>query len=550
MGLYIVANIDGNVISSTDGLVWSAPFNTGINIGKVAVGPNRIVYTGSDGDGTITTPYGLFHTPAWDEAPVIVPGTEGYYFNEVHYLGGKFIAMGYQIGMTRMPLFMYSSNGSDWTLGNLDPVYFEVIGGGNSIEFTDVGYNGVGYFIIGRKDVEGLAGGFYVTDITGFVGPDQWVDIESFPTDARQLVFAGEGQFLTWSAFSDDDKSWWATSNFDPSLPWFTSGFDMTEVLQYFTGLSDLIISEATIGVLVGPDGQDYVTWMVSTVEGQVIWWPHVPAGPFVSVPAPHTATLATVENLNPLRVTFSGENIVLDNERIRISGASGMPDLDGSYFAKAVGEGVYELYENFDLSTVVDGSSLSGSYVNSSATVELSRGTYIDALGYGDGKFFVGNDAEEVYMCSAAVLVGGVESFIDPQLVWQKVDDLNNSLVYWNDVDFGDFSCAPSVFTYDFSPDYPETLPNWRYGGEGNMDTAIVVEDGMRRSIQRTGYFDYLDGCGNRKVVEVRDGDAVTDAPSIPEATDNPTGHPTFGMNDVPSMTEQVIPTGNPLAN
>jgi hypothetical protein len=84
--------------------------------------------------------------------------------------------------------------------------------------------------------------------------------------------------------------------------------------------------------------------------------------------------------------------------------------------------------------------------------------------------------------------------------------------------------------YTYDFSPDHPETIPNYRYYGEGNLDTAVIVnEDGTRRSVQRTGYFDYLDGCGNRKVMKVKDGDTVTDAPETPSVPPNTAGHPTF---------------------
>jgi len=42
--------------------------------------------------------------------------------------------------------------------------------------------------------------------------------------------------------------------------------------------------------------------------------------------------------------------------------------------------------------------------------------------------------------------------------------------------------------------------------------------------------------------------GDERDDAPETPEATDNPNGHPNFGAGEVPSITEQVIPVGNPL--
>lgn len=84
--------------------------------------------------------------------------------------------------------------------------------------------------------------------------------------------------------------------------------------------------------------------------------------------------------------------------------------------------------------------------------------------------------------------------------------------------------------YMYEFSPDNPEIIPNYKYDGEGNMDTAIVTnEDGTRKSIQRTGYYDYLDACGNRKVMRVNDGDVVVDTPESPIVSSNPLGHPTF---------------------
>jgi hypothetical protein len=96
---------------------------------------------------------------------------------------------------------------------------------------------------------------------------------------------------------------------------------------------------------------------------------------------------------------------------------------------------------------------------------------------------------------------------------------------------------------SYDLSP---QTV---RQVGEGSLDTAIVEANGERVSLQRTGYYEVVNSQGGRKVVEVKDGETWDDVPETPEATDNPNGHPTFGSNDVPSIAEQVIPTGNPLA-
>lgn len=87
--------------------------------------------------------------------------------------------------------------------------------------------------------------------------------------------------------------------------------------------------------------------------------------------------------------------------------------------------------------------------------------------------------------------------------------------------------SVTSSSYTFDFSPDNPETLPNWRYGGEGNLDAAVIEEGGTRRSVQRTGYFEIVNASGERKVVLVADGETVDDVVEVPEASENPAGNP-----------------------
>jgi uncharacterized delta-60 repeat protein len=96
----------------------------------------------------------------------------------------------------------------------------------------------------------------------------------------------------------------------------------------------------------------------------------------------------------------------------------------------------------------------------------------------------------------------------------------------------------------YDLSPTPVKLV------GEGSLDTAIVMVEGQRVSIQRDGYYELVDSNGNRKIVLVKDGESWDDAPASPEATNNPNGHPTFGDNDNPTITEQAIPVGNPLAS
>lgn len=85
----------------------------------------------------------------------------------------------------------------------------------------------------------------------------------------------------------------------------------------------------------------------------------------------------------------------------------------------------------------------------------------------------------------------------------------------------------SSSSRTYEFSNESPLTVPNYRYGGQGNLDTTVYEnEEGVRVSRQRTGYFEIVSGA-SRKVVEVYDGETVDDAPEVPTVPPNPTGHP-----------------------
>ena len=92
-----------------------------------------------------------------------------------------------------------------------------------------------------------------------------------------------------------------------------------------------------------------------------------------------------------------------------------------------------------------------------------------------------------------------------------------------------GGLACGSS-YELDLSPDNPESLPNYAFYGEGNMDTAIVVVDGEKRiSVQRTGWIEVTDGCGGRRILSLKDGDAYSTGPVESDIPPNPAGHPTF---------------------
>jgi len=82
--------------------------------------------------------------------------------------------------------------------------------------------------------------------------------------------------------------------------------------------------------------------------------------------------------------------------------------------------------------------------------------------------------------------------------------------------IGLGTNDCSTATYELDLSPDNPDKFPNYRFDGEGNMDTSLVIAPitGKRVSIQRTGYFEIVDSCGNRKVVSSKDGEIFSQVP------------------------------------
>jgi hypothetical protein len=57
------------------------------------------------------------------------------------------------------------------------------------------------------------------------------------------------------------------------------------------------------------------------------------------------------------------------------------------------------------------------------------------------------------------------------------------------------------------------------------------VEQDGKRISLQRSGWLEVTDGCGGRRIVYAKDGQAYSTAPEVPNIPPNPTGH--SGVSD-----------------
>ena len=79
------------------------------------------------------------------------------------------------------------------------------------------------------------------------------------------------------------------------------------------------------------------------------------------------------------------------------------------------------KIYTDQALSTPVDTSGWPAP--TGTITLTYSHGTYIDAMDYANGYFYIGNDDEQVARASTADMT-----------TWTILDDQNNAFEYWND--------------------------------------------------------------------------------------------------------------------
>lgn len=186
LGLYSTTTVDGKN--------WTSPVTIDFEFGPygadtMAVGPMGTVFS----YGSMWGPY-LTHQASPFEMPMacqpsailnLGPAGEEIWWNRVRYVGGYYIALG---GMTTttvvtspnitIPYWAYSTDGKNWTLGDVNAADLETIvdteNGSESqvtgLEFTDVAYNGTGWFFscewtYSYPDPENRPGGFYITNI-------------------------------------------------------------------------------------------------------------------------------------------------------------------------------------------------------------------------------------------------------------------------------------------------------------------------------------------------------------------------------------------------
>jgi hypothetical protein len=392
---FVMVNDNGNVWGSDDGENWTGPFDTGINdLNKVAVGPNMVVYLGSPDDqgepGNGST--NVYYATDWNMTPTLVDDELPSEWFQVRYFDSieRFVTVGSWDGT---PAYKHSADGITWTVVLLDNTWAETLDGGDgygSAGFQDIATNGTGFLLITNNTV---LGSFYTTTLTTNtnIGLNDWLDDNM---EFERVLYSAQSDFTGWFAFGPgddnaDDDAWWYNGSFNPGNGSFSNNWGISDIGQEFQEVFNYepTVSEIAIGRYNSLD-----TIVIGTSNGQILYWPAVEDGPFVTIPKPYTNTTFTITNANPAVVTWNGEEPAANGEKIVITGAG---DFNGTYY---VGSGDV-LYTNTAMTTALDSSGFTA--FASGGTITFSHGMYIDALNYANGKFYVANDNEEVFVSS-----------------------------------------------------------------------------------------------------------------------------------------------------
>jgi len=450
---YVAVNDSGVISGSVNGIDWNDYTSNLDNIGRVAVGPNKIVYTAnSTADNDFES---LWYADSYDTEPTEVSGMSEKDFSEVKYFKSisKFVAVGEG---TNGPELHYSSDGVTWISSSIDPTYLTELDVAGENYFSDISENSAGFFILGNK---AALGGFFLSDITDTMNADTHIDLSNVTdADLDEISWVDSGEFIGWHLFiTGEGTAWYVNDATDPTTQQFTDfGLPIQGVLEDNIG-----VSSSTSEIVVG-EYNGITTIMVATSSGQIVYWPAIPNGPFVSVPKPYTATISGWTSASPSVVTYTTEGGNSDGnqggEKFVVSGSS-VADYNGTYY---LGEG-NTVFTDDELTVPFDTTGLTA--FTGTATITWSHGQYIDALHYSDGIFYAGNDTEEIF-----VSTNGGET-------WTQADQLlggqGESDGYINDID-SYVSVGISANTGEFS---------------FNSNTVTVADQDMQFRTTRAGF-------------------------------------------------------------
>ena len=439
--LYIMANVDGDIVTSTNGIDWTAPQASGMNgIQRVEIHNGVIVYIPGGEEGAVR---GLYYSTEIGTV-TLCAGTyistetdNDLFWQEVHYFAGsdKWVAVGYNDGNTnKFPVLAHSDNGITWTVVFVDTQF---VAGFNTDDYdwrlTDVVYldETNQYVITSFLDGPGATGGIFITeDITVALDGTTHVAIDF---NARSVVpwsvvgFGGPPGYVILIPSvggSNDILSGYGTDPEDYSDSFGLWESTFIDELGYAPTLTEVAYKNGDF-IGVTNDGQ------VATIDFGI-------GGPslIISIPLPYTNTVFSISNANPAVITWGmGNGNEANNEKIVVTLAG---EYNGTYY---VDTGTRVLYTDLAMTTALDAS---GFAAFTSGTVTFSHGQYFDAAGASNSYYYIGNDDEQVFRSSNGI-------------TWTQLADFTGE--YFNDFAYGSFGTTSGADGVSYEPDDTD---NW----------------------------------------------------------------------------------------
>jgi hypothetical protein len=495
---YVMANVDGTVLTSTDGVTWSTPVditNNGIN--HVATNGTNIVYI----DGS-TVGYTSFATPATaTETSISVDGLSDINTQQIIYGGGYFVIAGSgNNGTFRVPVYGYSTDGVNWTFKTITDSALQLVFSNSNSEdcdFNDVDYNGVGFnFAVNGTNV---GGGVYTTNITETFTTTNYFSM----VPGIQVAWNGNAWF-----YYNSSQGSGTTSSVDPRGaswdgpldPWGTRVVDLGYTSN--PDISDTM--SGGDGVLAMSDGEGHVAY--STNNGYT--WT-------IITPIPYNNSISDIVRGTTTTISWSGTSHGFSNgEKIVISGVTsfdaGEPgtsnqSYNGTFYIKDNG-GTPELYTDQGLTTPWDTSTYwpPGTGPGSmTGTITFSHGTYIDAMDYANGYFYIGNDDEQVARASTSDMT-----------TWTILDDQNNAFEYWNDF-YGYTAVGASIVL-------SELVGDGAVASTGYKTTVYTDWNGYQGGEAGSDWFPYTEQIAVGDTLTFRNGEVRT----VTDVNQSPGGH------------------------
>ena len=438
---------------SIDGDNWTAPIVVSAYYGagqeywqfetySLAIGNGKVVYL-VYGDwpwnSGIATAETALDSPQLQtqECTYVTPDSNKYslQWNSLEFTGGYFVACGYYYNGTHdVPCFAFSTDGENWTWGNVDNTTFipglisAESGDANliGIAINSASYNGVGWLLTLAWQEDGSpvgtpsnAGAFYITSLSQACNSSTHISTGGAQYQYGAIAWTGSAWVGT-----DSEQNIFTNTSLNPAQgSWTTTSIATAQLAAFGDSNSSVQTVVTPVGTL---NGHNY--WILGLEDGRLLatkdagatWqgFVPIPSYDYITGFTSGSTTITVTNELNSNRVIITG----LPSGTFG-TGASGLTGGSGTFYVNSTGNpSSGALYSDVGLSqAVTSGASFS------SITTTLSQNT-------------LGDDRSVVVTSTTGILIGMAITFASsptlddgsPNIV-TAVDTTNNIVTFSN---------------------------------------------------------------------------------------------------------------------